>query len=97
MDIDSLVIAEWIITRGSIHDSRVSHYLIDSIRDFQYILADSAYDSAEICDYIFENTHSMPVIDANGRTGIQIRKNDSGMYSLRWEWMEHLVCKEQEL
>lgn len=98
MDVDSLIIAEWIITRGNIHDSRESHYLKDSIRDFQYILADSAYDSSEIYDYIFENTHSMPFIDTNRRMGIileklimnrkigiDIRKNNSGMYSLRWE------------
>jgi len=98
MDIDSLVIAEWIITSGNIHDSKASHHLIDSVRDFQYILADSAYDSAEIYDYIFENTHSLPVIDTNRRGGIrseklsmnrrigmEIRENNSGMYSLRWE------------
>jgi len=98
MDIDSLIISEWIITRGNIHDSKASHHLIDSVRDFQYILADSAYDSAEIYDYIFENTHSLPVIDTNRRRGIRseklgmnrkigidMRKNNSGMYSLRWE------------
>jgi len=78
--------------------SKASHYLIDSVRDFQYILADSAYDSAEIYDYIFENTHSLPVINTNRRRGIgseklsmnrrigmEIRENNSGMYSLRWE------------
>ena len=83
---------------GNIHDSNVSHYLIDSVRDFQYVLADSTYNSSEIYDYIFEITHSMPVIDTNRRRGIileklimnryigfEIRKNHWGMYSLRLE------------
>ena len=28
---------------------------------------DAAYDSPDIYDYIFENTHAMPVIDTNRR------------------------------
>lgn len=73
MDMDSLIIVEWLIT-GNIHDSNVSHYLIDSVRDFQYVLADSTYNSSEIYDYIFEITHSMPVIDTNRRRGIILEK-----------------------
>ena len=30
----------------------------------------TAYDSSDIYDYIFENTHAMPVIDTNKRRGI---------------------------
>jgi IS5 family transposase len=70
MDVDSLMIMEWMITRGNIHDSMVSHDLIDSVRYFKYILADSAYDTSEIYDYVFENTHATPVIDTNTRRGI---------------------------
>ncbi len=49
-------------------------------------------------DYVFENTHSIPVIDTNRRRGIiqerlsvnrnigiDLRKEYSSMYSLRWE------------
>ena len=31
---------------------------------------DTAYDSSDIYDYIFENTHAIPVIDKNRRMGI---------------------------
>lgn len=98
LDVDSFMIIEWIVTRGNIHDSRVSHKLIDSVRNFSYILADSAYDTSEIYDYIFENTHSIPVIDTNRRRGIvperlsvnrkigiDLRRKYSSLYSLRWE------------
>ena len=44
--------------------------MIDSIRNYNYILMDAAYDSSDIYDYIFENTHAMPVIDTNKRRGI---------------------------
>lgn len=58
------------ITRGNMLDSMVSHDLIDSVRDFNYILADSAHDTSGIYDYVFENTNSIPVIDTNTRRGI---------------------------
>ena len=70
LDIDSLLIMDWIITKGNIHDSRVSHEMVDSVRNFSYILGDSAYDTSDIYDYIFENTHSLPIIDTNKRRGI---------------------------
>ena len=98
LDIDSLLIMEWIVTRGNIHDSRVSHDMIDSVRDFSYILGDSSYDTSDIYDYVFENTHSIPVIDTNKRRGIvtdrlsvnlrigiDLRREYSSLYSLRWE------------
>jgi IS4 transposase len=98
MAVDSCIIKEWIVTRGNVHDSRVSHDLIDSIRKYSYVLADSAYDTSEIYDYIFENTHALPVIDTNKRRGIRserltmnrnmgidLRKEYSSLYSLRWE------------
>jgi transposase len=98
MDVDSLLIMEWKMTRGNIHDSRVSHDMFDSVRNFAYILADSAYDTSEIYDYIFDNTHSTPVIDTNRRRGIvpgrlsvnrrigiDLRKEYASLYSLRWE------------
>jgi hypothetical protein len=44
--------------------------MIDSVRNYNYILMDAAYDSSDIYDYIFENTQAMPVIDNNRRRGI---------------------------
>ena len=98
MDVDSCTVKEWIVTRGNIHDSRISHDLIDSVRNYTHILADSAYDTSEIYDYIFDNTHSMLVIDTSKRIGIRsdrlpmnrnigidLRKKYSSLYSLRWE------------
>ena len=70
IDVDSLLINEWILTRGNIHDSSVAHEMIDSVRNYRYILADSAYGTSEIYNYIFENAHSLPVIDTNRRRGI---------------------------
>ena len=96
--VDSLLIMEWIITKGNIHDSRVSRDMIDSVRDFSYFLADSAYDTTDAYDYVFENTHALPVIDTNKRRGIvpdklpmnrkigiDLRKEYASLYSLRWE------------
>ena len=96
LDIDSLMIMDWLVTRGNIHDSRVSYDMVDSVRNFSYILADSAYDTSDIYDYVFENTHSIPVIDTNKRRGIvtdrltvnrrigiDLRREYSSMYSLR--------------
>ncbi len=98
IDIDSLLIMDWLITRGNIHDSRVAHDMIDPVRNFSYILGDSAYDTSEIYDYMFENTHALPVIDTNKRRGIvserltvnrkigiDLRKEHGSMYTLRWE------------
>ena len=98
LDIDSLLIMDWIVTKGNIHDSRVSHDRVDSVRNFSYILAESAYDTSDIYDYIFENSHSMPIIDTNRRRGIvtdrlsvnlrigiNLRREYSSLYSLRWE------------
>ena len=98
IDVDSLLINEWVITRGNIHNLSVSHEMIDSARNYRYILADSAYDTSEIYDYISENAHSLPVIDTNQRRGIiddrltvnrkigiELKKEYSSMYSMRWE------------
>lgn len=98
IDVDSLIIMEWMVTKGNMHDSHVSHNMVDSVRDFSYILADSAYDASDIYDYIFENTHALPVIDTNKRRGIipnklpvnrkigiDLRKEYASMYPLRWE------------
>ena len=59
LDIDSLLIMEWLVIKGNIHDSRVSE-MVDSARDFPYILSDSVYDTSDIYDYVFEITHSLP-------------------------------------
>ncbi len=57
LDIDSLLVMDWLVTRGNMHDSRVSHDLVDSVRNFSYILADSAYDTTDIyTDMLEKNT-----------------------------------------
>ena len=97
-DIDSTAILEWNITTASIHDSTVAMEMIDSVRDHEYILMDAAYDSSHIYDYVFENTHALPVIDTNKRRGIVpdnlsfnrkqgiiIRKSEKSRYRFRWE------------
>jgi hypothetical protein len=72
--------------------------MIDSVRNYNYILMDAAYDSSDVYDYIFENTHAIPVIDTNRRRGIiedrltfnrklgiALRKKEASRYKLRWE------------
>ena len=44
--------------------------MIDPVRNFSYILANSAYYTSGIFDYVFESVHSLPVIDSNKRRGI---------------------------
>lgn len=46
MDVDSPIKMDWTVTRGNLHDSSASHDLIDTVRYFSYILADSAYDTS---------------------------------------------------
>ena len=59
---------------------------------------DASYDSSYIYDYVFENTHALPVIDTNKRRGIVennltfnrkqgiiIRKSEKSRYRFRWE------------
>ena len=80
------------------YDSHVSLDMVDSVRYFSYILADSAYDASDIYDYVFENTHTIPIIDTNKRRGIvndrlpvnrkigiDLRKEYASMYPLIWE------------
>ena len=98
IDTDSLSVMEWKITTASVYDKNMAFEMIDSVRDYRYILMDAAYDSSDIYDYIFENTHAIPVIDTNRRRGIvetkltcnrklgiELRKNQSSRYKLRWE------------
>ena len=98
IDTDSLSIQEWKVTTASVYDKNIAFEMIDSIRNYNYILMDAAYDSSDIYDYIFENTHAIPVIDTNRRggivedrlsynrkLGIELRKKESSRYKLRWE------------
>ena len=48
LDVGTRMIMDWLVTRGSIHDSEVAREMIDSAMDFTYLLADSAYDKPEI-------------------------------------------------
>ena len=72
--------------------------MIDSVRNYRYVLADSDYDISEIYGYIFDNAHALPVIDTNKRRGIindrltvnrrigiELRREYSSMYSRRWK------------
>ncbi len=108
MDAVSLIIMERTVKKGNLHDSMASLGLIDSVRNFSYILADSAYDTTGIYDYIFENTHSIPVIDTNKRRGIvperlsvnrkigiDLRREYASMHSLRWEIERMLSILEE--
>ena len=70
IDADSLSVMEWKITTASAYDKNMAFEMIDSVRNYNYILMDAAYDFSDIYDYIFENTHSIPVIDTNRRRGI---------------------------
>ena len=98
IDTDSLSIMNWKITTASVYDKNIAFETIDSVREYNYILMDAAYDSSDVYDYIFENTHSLPVIDTNRRRGIveerlavnrkigiELRKRESSRYKLRWE------------
>jgi len=68
-DIDSTAIVEW-ETTASLHDKNIAFPLIDSLRDYDYVMMDAAYDSSDIYEYIFENSKCSPVIDTNRRRGI---------------------------
>ena len=52
------------------NDKNISFPLIDSVRDYSYVMMDAAYDSSDIYEYIFENTQCSPIIDTNRRRGI---------------------------
>ena len=47
---------EWETTTAFLHDKNIAFPLIDSLRDYDYVMMDAAYDSSEIYEYIFENT-----------------------------------------
>ena len=34
IDVDSLIIMEWMVTKGNMHDSGVARDMIDSVRNF---------------------------------------------------------------
>ena len=70
--------------------------LIDSVIKYNYVLMDATYDSSDIYDYIFEDTHAMPFIETNRKReiieneltynykpGIALRKKGSSRYKLR--------------
>ena len=86
------------MTTASVYDKNMAFEMIDSVRNYNYILMDAAYDFSDIYDYIFDNAHSIPVIDTNKRRGIieykltynrklgiALRKKESSRYKLRWE------------
>ena len=79
-------------------DENIAFEMLDSVRDSRYTLMEAEYDFSDIYDYIFENTHALPVIDTNRRRGIiedrltynrklgiALRKKEPSRYKLRWE------------
>lgn len=87
---------EWETTTASIYDKNIAFPLIDSVRDYSYVMMDAAYDSSDIFEYIFENTQCTPIIDTNKRRGIidsrlsharregiKLRIEEASRYSLR--------------
>ena len=60
-------IQEWKITTASVYYKNIVFEMLGSVRNYNYILMDAAYDSSDIYDYIFKNTHAIPVIDTNRR------------------------------
>ena len=44
--------------------------LINTLKEYSYLLMDAAYDFSDIYEYVFENTNCIPVIDTNKRRGI---------------------------
>ena len=51
IDTDSLSIQEWKMTTASVYDKNMAFEMIDSVREYNYILMDAAYDS----QYFFKN------------------------------------------
>ncbi len=58
------------MTTTSVYDKNIAFEMIDSVRNYNYILMNAAYDSSDIYNYIFGNTHAIPVINTNRRRGI---------------------------
>ncbi len=98
LDVDSTAIVEWEVTTASLYDKNTAFPLIDSVRDYCYVMMDAAYDSSDIYEYVYENTRCTPVIDTNRRRGIidsklsrsrregiKLRIEEASRYSLRWE------------
>ena len=86
------------MTTASLNDKNISSPLIDSVRDYSYVMMDAAYDSSDIYEYVYENTQCSPIIDTNRRRGIidsrlsharregiKLRIEEASRYSLRWE------------
>ena len=67
IDTDSLSIQKWKITTASVYDKNIAFEMIDSVRDYNYILMGTACDFSDIYDYIFENSYAVPMIYTNRR------------------------------
>jgi hypothetical protein len=62
-DTETSLILKYSFATDKEHDSMHFKDLIDSISQSTYILLDSAYDSEEIYNTIFEKTSAIPIID----------------------------------
>ena len=59
IDTDSLSVMEWKITTASVYDKNMAFPMIDSVRDFRYILMDAAYDSSDIYMITYLRIHML--------------------------------------
>lgn len=57
ISLDITAIVEWEVVTASVFDKNIAFPLIDSVRDYSYIMMDKAYNSSHIYEYVFENTH----------------------------------------
>ena len=101
---------EWEVTTASLYDKNIAFPLIDSVRNYSYVMMEAAYDSSDIYEYVYENTRCTPVIDTNRRRGIidsklshsrregiKLRIEEASRYSLRWEIERTLAILEDIL
>ena len=59
MDTDSLSVMEWKTPTASVYDKNIAFEMIDSIRNYNYILMDAAYDSSDIYMIISLRMHML--------------------------------------
>ncbi|MVT13837.1 MAG: transposase [Euryarchaeota archaeon] len=53
-DIDSSAIVEWNVTTASLHDKNISFPLINTLKEYSYLLMDAVYDSSDLYEYVLK-------------------------------------------
>jgi len=84
-DTETSLILKYSFATAKEHDSLHFKDLIYSISQSTYILLDSAYDSEEIYNTIFEKTSAIPIIDINPRRGSSkpSKKDDLNRWAMK--------------